>query len=188
MSGLDLYLSQGTLARMLVFAAVAGFGIGGVYDALRILGGLCKSCVPPARDGKWGTLPLSILCFFTDVVFCTVAAVVLILLCYYTNDGQLRAPAVIGMACGFFVYIHTLSRLVMWLAGKIIPVLLSIVSKVLRLLLWLLRPGVLLWSRTIGRALAAYRRRKTDADAAAGDPAPMEEKETDPPPAPHKEE
>lgn len=197
MSGLDLYLSQGTLARMLVFAAVAGFCLGGVYDVSRILCVLCRACVPPARGGKGSTLPLATLRFLTDVLFCITAAATLILLCYYTNDGQLRAPAVIGMACGFFVYIHTLSHLVMWLAEKIIPVLLRTVARILRLLSWplrllwhALRPVlILLRSHTIGRVIAAHRRRKTNADESDQDPAsPKEEKETDPPPAPHNGE
>ena len=36
MSGLDLYLAQRTLALLFVYAAWAGFGMGVVYDILRI--------------------------------------------------------------------------------------------------------------------------------------------------------
>lgn len=195
MSGLDLYLSQGTLARMLVFAAVAGFCLGGVYDVLRMLCVLCRACAPPARGGKGSTMLLSVLRFLADVIFCTVTAVTLILLCYYTNDGQLRAPAVIGMACGFFVYIHTLSHPVMWMAEKFIPVLLRIVAKVCRVLLWPLRlllhvllQGLrFLWSHTAGRAIAAHRRKKT-ADSTSDSRTPQEKMKTDPPPAPHNTE
>lgn len=110
MSGLDLYLTQRTLALMFVYAAVAGFSLGGVYDALRVLRVVCGDDL---NRGQGSTRPLylKIFLFAEDVLFMILASVTLILLCYYTNDGQLRAPAYVGMACGFFVYLHTLGRL-----------------------------------------------------------------------------
>jgi hypothetical protein len=37
MSGLDLYLAQRTLALLFVYASAAGFGLGAIYDGLRVL-------------------------------------------------------------------------------------------------------------------------------------------------------
>ncbi len=121
MSGLDLYLSQRVLAMIFVYATAAGFCLGGVYDVLRIIRILCGDPIgsSAAPSGK-RSIPLTILLFIEDVVFSIIASVTLILLLYYTNDGQLRAPAVIGMACGFFVYYHTVGRLVIRCAAAIV--------------------------------------------------------------------
>ena len=106
MSGLDLYQTQGEMLWMLAWAFVTGICVGVFYDllrGLRILIGL---------DPKQGSAVVyRVILFVEDILFAVVATVALILLCYYTNDGLLRGPAVWGMAGGFFVYMQTLGRL-----------------------------------------------------------------------------
>ncbi|MBQ9152049.1 MAG: spore cortex biosynthesis protein YabQ [Clostridia bacterium] len=154
MSGLDLYLSQRTLALLFVYAALAGFCLGGVYDILRILRMLCGDTGQGRRP-----IPLAVLLFFEDVLFMLTATVTLILLCYYINDGQLRAPAVMGMACGFFVYSHTLGRLAVAVSERAVRLLRRLLALLVRLLI---APVKGLWSLTVGRAAAARRERMTE--------------------------
>jgi hypothetical protein len=169
MSGLDLYQTQRALSMMLVYAAAAGFGLGGVYDVLRFLRVLYGDGTHIDRKGRKPRL-FSLLLFLEDVIFSVMAALTLILLVYYTNDGQLRAPAVMGMAGGFFVYMQTVGRL----TAKAEKVLSRLVKRAVKLaLLLLLRPllwvGTLpakaarcLWMVSGGRALAARREKQTE--------------------------
>ena len=134
MSGLDLYQTQGEMLWMLVWAFVTGIGVGVIYDllrALRILTGL---------DQKQGnTLLYSVSLFVEDFLLAVMATIALILLCYYTNDGLLRAPAVWGMAGGFFVYVQTVGRLTVRIERALSRLLGSLLRPVLR---WLCRPLV----------------------------------------------
>ena len=145
MSGLDLYLDQRVLALLFVYAAVAGFCLGGVYDAFRFLRLLAGEGEPKK------SYLTSIFRFVADVIFVLAAAIALILLSYFCNDGRLRAPAVIGMVSGFFVYRKTVSRLVMYpvrvLAGWIRWALRMIWRLLSRPLLLISSLFVYLWRR-----------------------------------------
>jgi hypothetical protein len=161
MSGLDLYLSQRTLALLFVYAALIGFGLGAVFDALRILripfGDLYvrrhgKHSSPPSVGKERISPVLAVLRFLCDLLFMLIAFVALILLCYYQNDGQLRAPAPVGMACGFFVYRHTVSPWVLSLASALLKQTHRALIAVLRLLAVPLR---WLWRITVGRWIAS---------------------------------
>ena len=167
MSGLDLFQTQRPLALMLVYAAVSGFGIGLLYDCLRVLRAFCGDSLRPTKKRSLG---LRILLFAEDVLTVAVAAVVLILLCYYTNDGQLRAPAILGMACGFFVYIRTLGRVTARIAVPLAARCKRLAALPVRLLLRWLRwiiglMGCLargLWRMTAGKLLIRHRDRQTE--------------------------
>ncbi len=115
MSGLDLYQSQRTLALLFVYAACAGFGLGGVYDLFRFLRILCGETIgkrdPSAEGGERSPALCRVIRFSADLLFSVTAAITWILLCYYASDGSFRAPALVGMAGGFFVYMQTLGRL-----------------------------------------------------------------------------
>ena len=168
MSGLDLYQSQSELLRMLAWAALTGIGLGCLYDllrALRILTGL---------DPKQGSTPLfGLLLFFEDLLLALTASVSLILLCYYTNDGLLRAPAVLGVASGFFVYLKTLGRLTV----KAEKALSRLLKRVVRALFGFLRRpiGWLIstvkelthkaWRLLFGKAIDKRRERKARREA-----------------------
>lgn len=167
MSGLDLYLSQRTLAMLFVYASLAGFVLGGVYDALRILRMLWDPTGSGQTDTGQGRRPIFLVVFqfFEDLLFLLVATVTLILLCYYINDGQLRAPAMLGMACGFFVYVHTLGRLVRAAAERLVRFVRGAVGFCLRLLCFplrfLLKALHRLWRLSVGHLMAIHRNRVT---------------------------
>lgn len=171
MSGLDLYLSQRTLALLLVYGAFTGFGLGALYDGLRLLrmilgesldgtppGGMPLGGMPPGGAGK-RSVPLQMLLFAEDILFMTAATVAFILLCYYANDGQIRAPAAVGMCSGFFVYRHTLSRPLLRLAYGCIRLVKRFLILAARLLTAPLRA---LWTVTAGRWLRERRERLTE--------------------------
>ena len=163
MSGLDLYQSQSELLRMLAWATLTGIGLGCLYDllrALRILTGL---------DQKQGSTPLfGLLLFFEDLLLALTASVSLILLCYYTNDGLLRAPAVLGLASGFFVYMKTLGKLTVkaekFLARLLKRTVKTILGFLRRPLGWLVSTVKKLtyrvWRRLFGKAIDKRRERK----------------------------
>ena len=174
MSGLDLYLSQRVLAMMAVYAALTGFCLGGVYDLLGLAAALL---LPPKTGGSESTsarrsslTAKGFLAFWQDLIFLLLTAVAFILLCYYTNDGQLRAPAVLGVAGGFFVYRHTVGLL----TGRIIPRLATWVKCVLIRTLalafcpvrWLATALLilikLLWRVTGGRFAAQHQEKNTN--------------------------
>ena len=160
MSGLDLYLSQRTLALLFVYAAVIGFGLGAVYDGLRVLRMLLGESL--SGQGRRPP-PLTVLLFFEDVCFMLAATVALIVLGYYANDGNLRAPAVIGLLAGFFVYRHTVSRLLLRVSDALIRRLRRLVSTLARVLVRLAASPLRgLWSLTVGRFLEARRERRTE--------------------------
>lgn len=158
MSGLDLYQSQRALAMLFVNAALGGFLLGAVYDALRFLRIFWGDPADGKGQGK-RPLPFACLLFWEDLLFMLTAAVSLILLCYYVNDGRIRGVAVAGMAGGFFVYSHTLGRLLLRLLR---PGALWL-RRLVRLCLGLaLTPVRWLWRLTVGRAFAACRNRRTE--------------------------
>lgn len=175
MSGLDLYLSQRVLAMMLVYAALVGFCLGGVRDVMGLLRAFLGHMNPEKGSERRCSIGIAILLFLEDTVFMFLAAVGLILLCYYTNDGQLRAPAFLGLAGGFFVYWHTLGR---W-SRKTIPLLAAWMWKILGVgIRLLLRPAhalvmVLLslfrtlWRSTAGKMIVRHRMIATDRRLAA---------------------
>ena len=173
MSGLDLYRTQGEMLWMLVWALAMGIFVGMVYDllrALRMLTGL---------DQRQGSTPLYRVSLFAgDVILAVTAAVALILLCYYTNDGLLRGPAVWGMAGGFFVYVQTLGRLTLKvenvlarLARRLISLVLVPLSRPLLRGLHTLQKGAhAAWSASFGKALD--RRREKRGQKTADEPMP----------------
>ena len=173
MSGLDLYRTQGEMLWMLVWALAMGIFVGMVYDllrALRMLTGL---------DQRQGSTPLYRVSLFAgDVILAVTAAVALILLCYYTNDGLLRGPAVWGMAGGFFVYVQTLGRLTLKVEKVLSRLLRRLISFVLiplsrpllRGLHTLQKGAHAAWSASFGKALD--RRREKRGQKTADEPMP----------------
>ena len=99
-----------------VIAVPAGLAIGAVYDALRITRVLLAHIT---GNGAVSRHTVKVVCFMEDVLFALAATLVLILLVYYTGDGQLRALAPMGMACGFFVWYVTAGKLIMRLSDVI---------------------------------------------------------------------
>ena len=160
---------------MLLYGALTGLGLGAVYDVLRILRILCGDRVKgrKAEQGSKPTRPwlLSVLLFWEDVIFCLIAVAALILLCYYTNDGQLRAPAAVGMAGGFFVYLQTVGRMTVRLAEGLAMLLRRFLGICLGVLLLPLKGlwhlATFLWSLTLGRMLHERREHVTEREIRA---------------------
>lgn len=118
---------------MLGSSLICGFLLGVLYDLVQCLcrgrgmkaapwGGRCIEKIPMPRGGRHhlsdrskagkvkaicGTVSL----VFSDVGFCLFFAVVMIVLLYYTNDGQFRSSAVAASLIGFGMYRYTLRRL-----------------------------------------------------------------------------
>lgn len=163
---MDLTVSQRLLGLMFVYAAIAGFFLGAVYDLLRISRLLCG--MDGAKKAMW---PQRILLFAEDFLFAVVASLTLILLLYYTNDGQLRVLAAVGMGSGFFVYYHTVGRLVMRVSAFIVRALRRLIRLTVKLILWPFRQlgrligllAVALWRVTGGKAMEKRREKQTEA-------------------------
>lgn len=173
MSGLDLYQTQRTLALLFVYAAMVGFGLGGFYDflrTLRLLRGEPRKASADAGQGR-RTVLCAVLLFLEDACFMLTAAIALILLCYFANDGRIRMSAIVGMACGFFVYVQTLGRLVIRLAEILTAWMRKTLGFVWRMVLlpfrWLWTLLSFLWRKTVGRAILAHRRKVAESAAQA---------------------
>ena len=177
MSGLDLYQTQGQMLWMLAWAFVTGACLGIVYDllrALRILTGLYP------KQGS--AVAYRVVLFVEDVLFAVIATVALILLCYYTNDGLLRGPAVWGMAGGFFVYVQTVGRLTV----KVEKALSRLVRRLIVLVLFpLSRPALWVfrfvqrgirtaWRASLGKALDRRREKRQSKQADEPNATPAE--------------
>ncbi len=123
MSGLDLLIPQSALWYMLLVAVLAGACLGVICDGLFILRLIFRDpeikktpasvSMPDCRPARRLRVVLhAVLRGFCDAVLVLTGFVILMLLCYYTSDGQLRAPAIFGMSAGFWGYHKTVSRLV----------------------------------------------------------------------------
>ncbi len=173
MSGLDLYLSQRVLAMMVVYAALTGFCLGGVYDILELAAVLLlpqKTEGAESAPAKRSSLTAKgFLTFWRDLVFLLITAVTFILLCYYTNDGQLRSPAILGMAGGFFVYRHTVGLLTVRLLPRLATGIKRMLIRIVRLVfcpIRMLATALLvliktLWRVTGDRLAARFREKST---------------------------
>ena len=194
MSGLDLYLSQSFFLSMLVISAAAGLGLGLVYDFLVCLRVLLRLPRPrretqaeaagrdvsdKASDGSGESVrdPHGIsegdtqrICppspgFAGDLFFSLIVAVTAILLIYYTNDGVLRAPALVGLSVGFGCWYATVGRLLrrglIMVAGWLRRLAGGLLLLAVRPFLWmgrLLRSVMArLWSRTVGKTMGKLR-------------------------------
>ncbi len=139
MSGLDLLISQGALWYMLLVAVLIGVFLGVLCDGLFIIRLALHE--PLAMGERRKSAGYAILRGVFDFISVLSATVLLMLLCYYTSDGQLRAPAVFGMTAGFWGYHKTVSRLV----RRLMTAVMGALWRFLRFL----------WSCTVGRLLRA---------------------------------
>ena len=105
-------ISQSLLGLMYVWAVVAGAVLGASYDVLRLSRVMLGLPGKLLCVGRWRRVGRHALLFVQDVLFGLIGGLVLVLLLYYTNDGQFRGLAVVGMLSGFFVYYYTLGGLV----------------------------------------------------------------------------
>ena len=138
-------ISQSLLGLMYVWAVVAGAVLGASYDVLRLSRAMLGLPGRRLMDGRWRRVGGHVLLFVQDVVFGLLGGLMLVLLLYYTNDGQFRGLAVVGMLSGFFVYYYTLGGLVRlgvdWLTDGVERVL-CLVGRRLRVPLRAVRDGI----------------------------------------------
>ena len=137
-------ISQTLLGMTFVIAVLAGIAVGVVYDALRITRVLLAHLT---GNGTASRRMVKVVCFAEDILFTLAATLVLILLVYYTGDGQLRALAPMGLSCGFFVWYVTVGKLVMR-ASDVIAVA---IAKAVRLIVRYTLLAVSLPFRLLGR-------------------------------------
>ena len=117
-------ISRETFLPFLVLSFLIGMMLGAVYDVFRI-----RRKATRKADKKWLDL---ILTLFEDVVFCTFAAVSMILANYKLYFGIPRWYAYAACALGFFVWQKTVGRLIMKLSDKIIDLIAKALSLVKR--------------------------------------------------------
>ncbi len=111
MSGLDLFLDQTVLVRMLVVATAAGISAGLLFD-LTAAFCLAFGYDPGWTKAKKRNILSWFIRFLSDILFAAFVAILFLLICYYTSDGQVRSPAVLGMIIGFCGYRLTIGSLI----------------------------------------------------------------------------
>ena len=139
-------VSQYDLARMLLAALLCGLVMGVLYDALRLTRMWMGAELPPRAQRlrkllslpqqlKWSAIKAkapknkkltdaarSVILFVEDVLFCLAFAIMVVLLLYKANDGQLRLSAVVVLLVGLTVYLMTLGRLVRYCSAIIVVI------------------------------------------------------------------
>ena len=159
-------LSQGRLGLLLVAATLLGLCLGVVFDLLHLVRAFLDGDGSHPKHPRAHALLMRILLFWQDLFFILASSWSLVILLYYTNDGQIRLLAVCGMACGFLLYRRTLGRLSARLIPAAAHALRSAVKRmvtVLLLPLWALgRLMALLWRWTGGKYLSRLRRKQTE--------------------------
>lgn len=101
-------LSQTLLGLMFSLSLVSGLCMGVLWSCLRLF----RSLLGTERRGHMGLrMVRAVLLVGGDVLFCLTCSVWLILLLYYTNDGQFRLLSVLGCGCGFLGWLGTLGYL-----------------------------------------------------------------------------
>ncbi|MBQ8311097.1 MAG: spore cortex biosynthesis protein YabQ [Clostridia bacterium] len=140
-------ISQLALAQLSLIAFFMGSALGILYDVLRAtrafwdrdahsafaeqLLQLPLPLLPPRRRRKKRRF-LSGITFLEDFLFCILAAVALILLFYWGNNGKLRIPVLLCVAIGFLSSRLTLSRPMM----RISEMLVFLIESTVRYLLF----------------------------------------------------
>lgn len=159
-------LSQGRLGFLLVAATLLGLCLGVVFDLLHLFRAFLDGDGSHPKHPRAHALLLQILLFWQDLFFILASSWSLVILLYYTNDGQIRLLAVCGMACGFLLYRRTLGRLLARRITKAAHILRSSVKRTVTVLLLpicaLGRLMALLWRCTGGKHLSRLHRKQTE--------------------------
>ena len=96
-------------AASLAASLVLGVLFGALYDVIRFTRVLlCVDARPPHGRRGW------LRCFIValgDLLFFVLAAVLMCVFFFVTNNGEVRGFALLGAFCGFLVYYNTVGRL-----------------------------------------------------------------------------
>ncbi len=163
-------ISQKLLGAVFALSVLCGAGLGLLWNLLRLLRALCgvRAAPAPAQRDCPAVCPgrhrllislRAVWLFLLDALFGLLCVCVLILLLYYTNDGQFRLLAAAGMGCGFFAWYHTLGRLLGRFTDLMVRGLYFVARQLIRLLLWPPRMIRRAWMATVGKRIAAARQR-----------------------------
>ncbi|MBE6631438.1 MAG: hypothetical protein E7623_01920 [Ruminococcaceae bacterium] len=132
------YLSQKELFFVILYAFFIGMLLGILWDLFRILRmaramGKRKKLqrVAGCLQKLWQNSS-DILTAFEDILFFTLAAVLVCIFLYHANSGKLRGIVVFSSFTGFLFYYFTLGRLVFRLSERIINVLSFLVKTVFK--------------------------------------------------------
>lgn len=160
-------ISQTLLGFMFVCAVITGAFLGVIYDVIRItriIVGIrytrkdtthsVGECDVMPHDALTVRILRAVLVFIEDVIFCLVCGVCVVLLLYYTNDGQFRGIAVLGVAAGFFVYYVTVGRVVIRFSEFIVELLQRALRLILKVIVLPIKLIYCLYCSTLGKILA----------------------------------
>ncbi len=152
-------ISQALLGLMFSIAVGVGALLGFVYDVFRFFRVLVwgEASLTSQKMGAGRSFVKGAAVFFQDVLFCVLSAVALLLLLYYTNDGQFRGLALIGIAAGLFVYFCTVGRLFSKLFSRMAVTVRRALAALLKLLLLPFKLIFKAYQATVGKVIRSIR-------------------------------
>ena len=134
-----MYVAEQVTLALLAYSLLIGGALGVIWDIFRVIRiavygrrrwNMAPIRLPPTEKETASVLALThsqkipSFAFFatmvTDVVFCLVSAVTVIILLFHLNDGEVRAFALFGALLGFLVYYFSVGRLTVFFSEAII--------------------------------------------------------------------
>ncbi len=175
--------------RLLIGAFLLGVALGVLYDVFRVLrisrlsqstdeSGFLKKIKPKKplfKEKKGAKKAVSavndLLVFIEDILFFIIAAAAEILFFLGENDGEIRIYCIIFTVFGFFLYIKTIGRIVIYFSSKIIffvrcllywmfYIIIVPVRYILRVFCKL---GNVVYAVTAGKIVSALKKKRSDA-------------------------
>ncbi len=166
---------------LLAFSLAVGGALGAFYDALLLA---VDSVLPQkavkrqrtilphnAREAEKALFPIDmrvtardVALFFTDIIFCTVSALAVIILLYHLNYGEVRAFSLISAFAGFVIYRKTIGRPLLFLMKRVIILLKKVLKKAVgvarKLFCILFSPIKAIAKRTVAPVIEVVRERQ----------------------------
>ena len=144
------------LARMLLASLLCGAILELFWECLGFIGCAVRyrknGSTGPVKDNPVGL----VIIFIKDILFFTIAGVVVAVLIYWTNDGQFRFLSLAGLIIGFICCYKTLGMLLRKLNEQLVKLLFA----ALRILTYPVRKLYYLIASLIGKALEHERQRR----------------------------
>jgi hypothetical protein len=144
------------LARMFLASLLCGVLLELFWECLGFIGCIVryrkKGSTKPVKDNPVGL----VIIFIKDILFFTIAGVVVAVLIYWTNDGQFRFLALAGLLIGFLICYKTLGSLLRKLNEQLVKLLFVLIG----ILTYPVRKLIALIASIIGRAAESERRRR----------------------------
>lgn len=152
------------IRQLITWSFVTGGALCLVYDVIRVLRWtLAVETDIMKMKGQRLFIPKMLYTFFTDIAFCVLIAVCILLLSYYLNGGLMRGLTVICMGVGFAAVRLTVSRVFTFviyrLALGIKWVIKDIFTVLVKFLKLITRPVFSLYHLTLGRFICIIKDR-----------------------------